>query len=248
MSAKTTKNVLVEYPIEEVYDTLIYLFPVRYYELSDNDHRMYSVTVKDSSNYAFIMNINLEEKSRNTTMVKFVADFPQALIDITSGGKKAIHIILEELLNELDKKPKPDLTERDEAVVEKTNAEVLDSNKFVNPIHTETNTKLVAIGYVLCALSIVLPIIMIILYEPRSSLIALLGVITVLALSFGIVISAILQSSENKKSIMHGRIQTCYFGFLFILAGLFKFIFAIVGILIIVIIIGYFTKRKRSYE
>ncbi|MCR5027494.1 MAG: hypothetical protein K6A34_08680 [Methanobrevibacter sp.] len=248
MSAKTTKNVLVEYPIEVVYDTLIYLFPVRDYKLSDNDHRTFSVTVKDSSNYAFIMNINLEEKTRNTTMVKFVADFPQALIDITGGGKKAINIILEELLNELDKKSKPDLTERDKAVVEKTNAEVLDSNKFVNPIHTETNTKLVVIGYLLCALCFVLPIIMVILYEPHSSLIALLGVITVLALSFGIVISAILQSGENKRTIMHGRIQTCLFGFLFIFAGLFKFIFVIIGILIPVIIIGYFTKRKRSYE
>lgn len=35
MSAETRKEVLVEYSIDTVYDTLIFLFPVKYYRLRD---------------------------------------------------------------------------------------------------------------------------------------------------------------------------------------------------------------------
>ena len=36
VSAKTERDVLIEYPIDVAYDTLVYLFPVRHFRLANN--------------------------------------------------------------------------------------------------------------------------------------------------------------------------------------------------------------------
>lgn len=245
-STKAEKTILVEQPIDVAYDTLIYLFPVKHYKLVDNDDNSHTVIVKDSSNYMFIMNIFLKENSPNTTLVHFIGDFPRAAMDLLGSSEKAINKVLEAYLIELDKKSNANLTEQDRASIQNSNIEVLNANNFTNPSRTETNSKATIFGYILCALTVILPIIALSSTKPRSSEMATLVVLAIVCLSIEICVAIILQFSENKKSIKHGRIQTVIVGILFILAGLVIHpVLMILGIIIPAISIGYFYIRDK---
>lgn len=247
VSAKTERDVLIEYPIDVAYDTLVYLFPVRHFRLANNDENTHSLTVEDASNFAFIMHIFLRQNTANTTIVHFIADYPHALMDISNGGGKAIDKVLGEYLNELSKKPKPDYNAEDKAAMENNNVEKADAQNYANATQDKPNTKAIAIGYVLAVLSIILPFMAIAINKPRSSLSAFLIIGAILCLTFLIVVATILIYDYNKKSVMHGRIQICICGLLFILAGLLLTpALTIVGILIPAIILIYSFLRGKN--
>lgn len=247
MDAKTEREVLVEYPLDVVYDTLIYLFPVKHFRLYDNDDDEHEVVVEDSSNDLFIMKIKAMENSPNTTLIYFFADFPHAIADLTGGGKKAIDMVLDELLIELDKKPKPegDVGREYENIGD---VEVVNAKTFVSSAKTEKNTKTIILGYAFCILSIVIPA-YVMTADNRSSLMAMLFAMSGVIFSLAISVSAILQTSENRKSVMHGRIQTIICGIIFVIAGiLIHPSLAIAGIIITAIILGYYIKNERDLK
>ena len=244
MFAETKREVLVEYPLETVWDTLIYLFPVKYYRLRDEDHQTHTVAVVDEFNAEFIMYIYLMENTANSTIIRFDADYRGAIADLTGGGKDAINLVLEELLNELDKEHNDDY----HSFNENSDLEVVNAKTFVNPSHTEKNTLSIILGYVLCFLSFFLPFIGLSNYDPGSSLMAMVTIIGVVCFSFAISVAVILQYNENPKSIMHGRIQICICGLWFIIAGILLHpILAIAGVVIVGIVIGYFYMRDGKY-
>lgn len=242
MSPETRKEVLVEYPVDVVYDTLIYLFPVRSYNLEDNDDSSHTVKVLDSSNYSFVMYIKVTQNSPNTTIINFSADYPMAAADLTGGGKVAIDTVLEELLNELDKQPKPGPGVKDEYNSDRF--EVVNAQNFVNPAKNDTKTLSVIAGYVLCIVSFVLCF-MALGMNDRSTM-ATVFVVGFLCFTFAMSISFILQFAVNPKPVMHGMIQACLCGlFLIILGYLIHPALAIVGILIPAISIGYTLKNRK---
>lgn len=244
MFAETKREVLVEYPLEIVWDSLIYLFPVKYYRLREEDHQTHTVAVIDEFNHGFIMYIYLMENAANSTIVRFDADYPSAIADLTGGGKDAINMILEELLNELDRQHKGDY----HAFDENSDIEVVNAETFVNPSHTEKHTLSITLGYVLCILSFLLPFIGLVRYDSRSSLMAMVTVAGVVCFSFAISVAVILQYYENPKSKMHGRIQICLCGIWFIIAGIILHpILAITGVIIVGIVFGYFYMRDGKY-
>ena len=243
MSPETSKDVLVEYPLDVVYDTLIYLFPVKSYKLEDNDDFSHAVKVYDSSNHALVMFISLVSNTPNTTIVHFSADYPNALFDIGSGGKTAIYTVLEELLNELDKKPKPDNVENES---KNSNFEVANPKTFVNPLKQDSKTFTVVIGYILCILSFLAPIFMA-FYSDNKSTLATVVIIGIFAWTFAITVASMLQMSLNSKTKLHGKIQTILCGLVFVLLGLLIHpALAIVGIIAVAIILVYFSKRDGS--
>lgn len=244
MFAETKREVLVEYPLEIVWDTLIYLFPVKYYRLRDEDYQTHSVAVVDEFNAEFIMYIHLMKNTSNSTIISFDADFQGAIADLTGGGKDAINLVLEELLNELDKEHDGDY----QAFNENSDFEVVNAKTFVNPSHTEKNTLSIILGYALCFLSFLLPLIALTNYDQGSSLMAILTIIGVVCFSFAISVAVIIQYNENPKSKMHGRIQICICGLWFIIAGILLHpILAIAGVVIVGIVIGYFYMRDGKY-
>lgn len=244
MSPETRKEVLVEYPLDVVYDTLIYLFPVKSYKLEDNDDASHTVKVYDSSNHAFVMFIRAVSNTPNTTVVYFSADYPSALFDIGSGGKTAIYVVLEELLNELGKKPKPENVESES---KNGHFEIADPKTFVNPLRQETRTGTVVLGYVFCILSFLAPVFMVFYPDKQSTTMALVLIAGVFAWCFALTVACLLQLSLNSKPKMHGRIQTILAGLVFVVLGfLIHPALAIVGIAAILIIIAYFSKRDKS--
>lgn len=244
MLAETKKEIILEYPIDVIYDTLISIFPVKYYELKRYNHITHNLTVIDSFNRGFIMKISLKENSPNTTIVYFIANYPHALLDLTQGGKQAIETVLEELLNQLDKQPKADPSE-----IQNSDIEVVNKDNFVNTTKNKTHTTSIIVGYVLSILSLALPLISIINYNPDDFLMAMSFIIGIVCLSFGISLSIILQYYEDSKSILHGRIQLCICGLSLIILGLLIHpVLAIVGIIIPVMTLRYFLKREKSVE
>lgn len=241
MSAETRRDVVVEYPVDVVYDSLIFLFPIKRLRLSDNDDATHSVKVTDTTNHTFVMHINLQQYTPNTTIIKFYTDYRAAVADLTGGGDQAINAVLEELLNDLKGKPATGAKE-----IKDTQYEVVNAQTFVNPSKTEKHTTLTIIGYVLCVLSIILPLIAFISAAPRSSTMAGLLIGGILCLSMGISVAAILLYYDNKTAKKHGLIQICLCGLAFVMLGLLiHIILAIVGIIITVFVIVYYTLRDR---
>ncbi len=244
MFAQTKKKVLVEYPVEIVYDTLQSIFPVKYYELKRYTPITYTFTVIDSFNPTFIMKINLIEKSNKNTIISFNANYPHAIMDLTKGGQQAIDTVLEELLNQLAKQEKTGVPETEDNEIEVVNAET-----FVNKTKNKSHTLTILIGYVLCILSVGLPIISLINYNPQDIMMFTFFILGILSLATEISISIILQYYENPRSIIHGRIQLCVCGLSLILLGLLIHPgLAVAGILIPIIVIGYFLKREKSVK
>ena len=235
--------VLVKYPGDVVYDSLINIFPLKHFRLEDRDDYSHHVKVLDSSNYYFVMHIRLRQNTSNTTLVHFLADYPHAISDIGSGGKRAIYTVLEALLSELDKKPE---AKSDDDISEICyDVEVVDFENFINPFKSEKNSLYVAVGYILCILGIVLPLFAFAFYDPTNVILAYMAIAGILCSTFAIVTCTLLQISENSKSVMHGRIQTCMFGFSLIIMGYFvHYVLAIMGIVISSIILIYFYKRN----
>ena len=161
MLAETNEEVIVEYPIDIVYDVLISIFPVKYYKLKGYNQITHDFTVVDSFNRGFIMKISLKENTPNTTIISFLATYPHALLDLTQGGRQAIETVLEELLNQLDKQPKTGSYE-----IENSDIEVVNIDNFVNTTKNRTHTLSILVGYIISLLSIVLPLISIINYDP----------------------------------------------------------------------------------
>ena len=241
MSAETRKNVIVEYPIDVVYDSLIFLFPIKRLRLSDNDDATHRIKVTDTTNHTFVMYIALQQYTPNTTLIQFYTDYRTAVADLTGGGKQAINRVLEELLNDLDGKPKTGAGEITDA-----RYEVVDPQTFVNPSKIEEHGTLTKIGYGLVILGIILPLIAYTAAAPRSSAMAGMLIGGVLCLSIGISIAVILLFYENETAKKHGKIQTCICGLGFIILGIFIHpALAIVGIIITVFIIAYTMLRDR---
>lgn len=244
MFAETKKEVLVEYPIEYVYNTLVSLFPVKYYRLEHYDYITHSFRVLDSFNPTFIMDISLKENTSNTTIITFLVNYTHALMDLTKGGQQSIDTILEELLNQLDKQPKTGSFE-----TQNSDIEVVNADNFQNTSKNKTHTLTILIGYILCFLSFVLPVISIINYNPEDIIMFTFFIIGILCLTVEISLSVILQYYEDSKSILHGRIQTCICGLSLILLGvLIHPSLLIAGILIPTIVIIHFIKRAKSIE
>lgn len=244
MFAETKKEVLIEYPINVVYETLLSIFPVKYYDLKGHYPTTHSFRVIDSFNNMFIMHISLKEDTPNTTIIEFLADYPHAIMDLTEGGKQAIETILEELLIQLDKQPK---TGSAEAI--NTDIEVVNKESFVNTTKNKTHTLSITAGYILCILSFVLPIFSLINYDPNDSMMAMLFIAGIVCLAIEISLSIILQYYENSKAILHGRIQLCICGFMLVILGILIHPgLALAGILIPIIPIIYFLERAKSIE
>ena len=240
MSAKTRKEVLVEQPIDRVYDTLIHIFPVKHYRLRDHNDPSHSVEVFDETNQGFIMFISLLENTANTTFVNFTADYPNAVSDIGSGGKKAIYAVLEELLNELDKLPKVEFDNENESKLEISNAQ-----NFENTEKTKPKTLGIIAGYILCALSLILPIIAY-TTEKRTPFMGMVFVIGILALAIEISLAVVLSYSDNEKTKIHAKIQTCILGVIFIALGfLIHISLAIAGVIIVAYVLIYFYRYNR---
>lgn len=114
MSAKTEKEVVVEYPIDTVYNTLINLFPIKSYRLKESDETAHTMRVKSITNFQFKMFITLTPKTPQTTLINLTTDFTGAVVDLWGGGKRGINTVLEALLKELDKQPKAEVQVNDE--------------------------------------------------------------------------------------------------------------------------------------
>lgn len=242
MSAETRKNVVVEYPIDVVYDSLIFLFPIKRLRLSDNDDATHRIKVTDTTNHTFVMYVALQQYTPNTTLIQFYTDYRAAVADLTGGGKQAINKVLEELLNDLKSKPKTGAGEITDA-----RYEVVDPQTFVNPSKTEEHGGLTKIGYALSILGIVLPLIAFMAAAPRSSAMAGLLIGGILCLSIGISIAVILVYYENETAKKHGKIQTCICGLGFIVLGLFiHIILAVIGIIITAFILVYTMLKDRQ--
>lgn len=242
MSSATKKEVLVEYPINIVYDTLHSIFPVKYYNLKRCSPFTYSFTVIDSFNRTFIMKINLIENTDNTTIISFKADYRHAIMDLTKGGQQAIDIILEELLIQLDKQVKTGIHEAQDSDIEVVNADT-----FVNITKNKSHTPSIVIGYVLCIISVVLPLYSLINYDPEDIIMFTFFIVGILSLTSEISLSIILQYYEDQKSKFHGRIQICLCGLSLILLGLLVHpSLAVAGILIPIIVLTYLIKREKS--
>lgn len=244
MFAETKKEVMIKHPIDIIYDTLISIFPVKYYKLRRYNHNTYTFTVIDSFNHTFIMKISLKEYDPNSTIVYFSVNYPHALLDLTEGGKQAIETVLEELLNQLDKQPK-----RGSSEITNTDIEVVNKDNFINTTKNKTHTLSIVVGYILSFLSIVLPLISIINYNPDNFFMFMLFFAGILCLSFEISLSVILQYYENPRAILHGRIQLCICGLSLIILGLIIHpSLAIAGIIIPLIAFIYFFKREKSIK
>ena len=242
MFAETKKEVLVEYPISTVYDSLVTIFPVKYYKLRYYDETVHTLTVYDSFNRGFTMRIQLIENTPNTTIISFLTDYPNAIMDLTGGGTQAIEMVLEKLLNELAKVPKTGARE-----AQGTDMEVVDSDNFVNTTKNKKHTSAIVAGYILSILSVTLPLIALFNYDPTDSLMATIFVAGIVCLAMEISLSVILQYYEDSMSVLHGRIQMCICGLaLIILGALLHPSLAIVGILIPIIAMRYFLKREKS--
>ncbi len=244
MLAETRKEVMVEYPLDIVYKTLVGIFPVKYYKLRKHYDVSHSLKVYDSFNQTFELDIYLVENTPDTTIITFHANYPHALMDLTKGGTQAIEMILEELLNELDKQPKT-------GAIEARNSEipVVNSDNFVNTTKNKKHTAAIIVGYILCVLSIVLPTIAIINYNPDDIIMFTLFITGILCLSIEISLAVVLQYYEDPKSILHGRNQIILCGLSLILLGyLIHPGLAIAGIIIPIYAIMYFRKRRKSIE
>jgi hypothetical protein len=190
------------------------------------------------------MKISLMENTPNTTIIYFLANYPNAILDLTEGGKQAIEMVLEELLNQLDKQPKAGTSE-----IKDSDIQVVNKDNFINTTKNKTHTTSIVIGYILSILSIVLPLIALINYDPENFFMAMLFIAGILCLSFGISLSIILQYYEDSKSIFHGRIQLCICGLSLIILG---FIIhpglAAAGILIPLVALTILFNREKSVK
>ncbi len=242
MFAQTKRDVLVEYPIDVVYNTFVSIFPVKYYDLDKQYPPTHSFTVVDTFNYTFTMHVSLVQKTPNTTVINFVADYPHALMDLTHGGRQAIETVLEELLNQLDKLPKTGSGEVDDSDIE-----VVNTDNYVNTSKNKTHKVAIIVGYILCFMSIAPALYALINYDPDDFVMAMLFIGSILCFSMEISLSIILQYYEDSQSILHGRIQLCFCGLIFIILGfLIHPGLAIAGILIPAIVIYYFSQRAKS--
>lgn len=241
MSAETRREVVVEYPLDVVYDSLIFLFPIKRLRLSGNDDATHRIKVTDTTNHTFVMYITLQQYTPNTTLIQFYTDYRAAIADLTGGGKQAINKVLEELLNDLDGKPKTGANE-----ITESRYEVVSPQTFVNPSKTEKHSTLTIIGYVLSILGIILPLIAFTVTAPRSSAMAMALIGGILSLTIGLSIAVILLYYDNETAKKHGRIQVCLCGLAFILLGLLVHIaLAIVGVIIVAFVIVFTMLKDR---
>ena len=242
MFAETKKKVLVEYPISTVYDALVTIFPVKYYKLRYYDETVHTLTVYDSYNRGFTMRIQLMENTPNTTVINFLTDYPNAIMDLTGGGTQAIEMVLEKLLNQLAKQPKTGVRE-----AQGNDIEVVDADTFVCTTKNRKHTTAIVTGYVLSILGVVLPLIALINYDSSDSLMATFFVAGIICLAIEISLSVILQYNEDSKSLLHGRIQICICGLtLIILGAMIHPGLAIAGILIPIVAMGYTLQREKA--
>ncbi len=242
LSAKSEKKFLVEYPIDIAYQSLLDTFPVKYYRLVEHNYNAHWAKVFDFTNRGFVLEIYLLEHTANSTTIKFIADYPQAVADIGSGGKMAIYAVLEAYLKELEKieKTDSDLTDLPK------DTELVSAESFINPMKTKNNRRTIVLGYLLCFLSILLPILLVLFFDPEKILLFTLGPIAVICFSFAIAASTILVLSENQKSIRHGKIQICICGLILIAVGFFlHFSISLLGIIIPAIVFLYMRNRSE---
>lgn len=246
MSAETKRLVMVEYPIDYVYETLVYLFPLKTLRLYQENKETHKVIINDATNYTFIMNVILTQNTPNTTFVNLIADYPHAIADPTGGGKKAINTVLGELLIELEKKPKAENVKNE--YTPRADAEVIDYQSFKNNTKPESDKGLIIGGYVLCLLMFILPAIAMLSDNPRSSTSALLVVCGIFCFCFAMTTASLLSfNCDARKSIMHGKIQACITGlFLLVVALYLHPFFIILAIMLPGLIIGYSIKRDRD--
>lgn len=246
-AAETKRLVMVEYPIDVVYETLVYLFPLKTLRLYDEDESKHTVVINDASNYTFIMHVKLTQNTPNTTIVYFLADYPHAIADITGGGKKSINTVLGELLRELEKHPKPENVENE--YTPRDDIEVMNSQIFAKTNKPKSDKGKIIAGYVICILMLILPVITMSLKNQRSSLAAMLLIGGIILFCVAMTVATILSfSSEERKSIMHGRIQSIICGLFMIMMAIFldNPVFIILAILIPGIILAYSFKRDRD--
>lgn len=240
MFAETTKEILLEHPLETVNKKLNSIFPYKYYKIRRYNQYTYTYTIIDTFNQTFIMHITLIENTPNTTKIIFTADYPHAIMDLTRGGEQAINTILEELLNQLDKIPKTKSTK-----TEQSDIPTVTKENFINTTK-KSHTLLIITGYILSTLTIILPITALINYDPENFLTFSIFMTGILCLSIEISLSIILQYYEDTKSKQHGKIQTIICGISLIILGLLIHpTLILAGILIPTITITYFHKREK---
>lgn len=97
------------------------------------------------------------------------------------------------------------------------NVEVVNSQNYNNPAKEESHKVAIILGYILCIISS----------------------------GIGIIFSIYLQSRENPKAVMHGRIQACIWSFWLIVIGLvYNKIFAVIGIIVLVVMLYLLIKDR----
>lgn len=239
LSAKTERKFLVEYPIETAYSALLDVFPLRYYKLEHHDDSIHSIKVFDVSNPYFVMHVYLNEYSKETSSVHFIADYPHAVSDIGGGCEKAIYTVLEAFMNELQKKPK---SKGNDGLADFSgDIKIVDPMNFTNPIKSKKDTKTIALGYILCFSCFILPLAA---FCFSNDMIPFAIFAAVICFSLAITAATLLQLGEKPRSVLHGRIITCLCGLFLIILGAFThFMVSIVGIIIPVIVFAYFRNR-----
>lgn len=101
----------------------------------------------------------------------------------------------------------------------KSEVEVVNAGNYSNPAKENSHKTAIVIGYILCIISS----------------------------GIGIIFSIYLQSRENPKAVMHGRIQACIWSFWLIILGLmFNPIFLIIGIIVMIVMIYYLIRDKNN--
>lgn len=103
-------------------------------------------------------------------------------------------------------------------ISKKSEVEVVNASNYSNPAKENSHKTAIVIGYILCIISS----------------------------GIGIIFSIYLQSRENPKAVMHGRIQACIWSlWLIILGSFFNPIFLIIGIIVMIVMIYYLIKDKK---
>lgn len=106
MGGKKEKNVIIEHPLDVVYNTLVDLFPIKVYRLKERDDSTHTLKVKNATHLQFKMIITMKEDTKKTTFVNFTTDLTAAVVDLWGVGNRGINTVLEALLEELEKQPK----------------------------------------------------------------------------------------------------------------------------------------------
>ena len=118
------------------------------------------------------------------------------------------------------------------------NEEILRSQDLEKSSDNESYKTKIIVGYALCALTVIMPLIALFSGDPTGSLSAILMVIAVLAFPCAMVVGTILLYSYDDYGIKHGKIICIITGLIIGIFGLLMLLFDSIAIGIMLILLG----------